>query len=278
MTSFTIKRLGGVLGAEILGLDPARPLDGEGAAALRKALAEHQVLVLSAPEMTPDQHRAFARHFGTLEVHNFFPNLGPSYEDVSVLDSAAGTRADNWHADETFLEYPLKATFTHAKILPDVGGDTCFASMTAAYEALSPPMKRYLEGLHAVHDCARTTELALQWGVVDTARYAEAIAANKRQAQPMVITHPVTGKKSLFVNETYTRHIVGVSPDESAALLRYLCAHATQVRFQYRHRWRPGDLLVWDNVYTQHHAVFDFQGRRCMYRVSVLGDQTLQPA
>ncbi|HQR03294.1 MAG: TauD/TfdA family dioxygenase [Proteobacteria bacterium] len=271
-----ISPLSPVLGAEIEGLDITRPLAGPALETLEQALAEHQVLVIPAAGLEVEQHLALARQFGTLETHTFFPNLGPGYEEVSVLDSVGGTRADSWHADETFLPRPLKATFLHARILPASGGDTCWTSMSAAYAGLSAPMQRYLEGMTALHDCAKTVEAGLQWGAATLSQYITALGQNLRREQPVVITHPRTGRRALFVNPTYTRHIVGVPPEESAAVLQYLYAHQTQVRFMYRHRWRAGDLVIWDNLHTQHHAVFDYPGqRRCMYRVSVLGDRPL---
>lgn len=274
--SFEVKKLGGALGGRIIGIDTSQPLAFDQLAGIQEALDEHQVLVIHAPEMTPDQHMAIGRQFGTIERHAFFPNLGPGYEEVSVLDSIAGARADSWHADESFLKQPLKVTMTHAKVLPAYGGDTCWTSMTAAYDALSPAMKRYLEGLTALHDCAKTVELGIPWGATTHEQYIAALQRNLRYEQPVITTHPRTGKKAIFVNETYTKHIVGVPPDESAAILSFLYEHLISVRFMYRHRWEVGDLLIWDNVFTQHYAVFDYSGqRRCMYRVSVVGDTEL---
>lgn len=273
---FEVNRLGGALGARIEGLDLTRPLLQAELQGIERALMEHQVLAIHAPNLAPEQHMALGRQFGTIERHAFFPNLGPGYEEVSVLDSVGGARADSWHADESFLKHPLKVTMTHAKILPTYGGDTCFTSMTAAYEALSPAMKRYLEGMKALHDCAKTVELGVRWGAATYEQYIASLSRHLRYAQPMVITHPVTGRKAIFVNETYTQHIVGVAPDESTAVLKFLYEHVKSVQYMYRHRWLEGDLLMWDNIYTQHFAVFDYPGqRRCMYRVSVVGDREL---
>ncbi|MCU0310654.1 MAG: TauD/TfdA family dioxygenase [Acidimicrobiales bacterium] len=264
-------RLAGALGAEVTGIDFTRELDDAALAHVHRALLDHQVLLLRAPEMTPDQHMALGRRLGEIEVHAFFPNLGTGYEQVSVLDSDDGTTASMWHTDETFLEFPPMGTLTHAKVLPAVGGDTLFASTTAAYEALSVPMKRYLEGLSAVHDLSRVTELRLRFGSATVEEYAAAIAADRRHVHPVVRTHPETGAKGLFVNPTYTRHVVGLPPDESDMLLGHLFRHVTKEPFTYRHRWQVGDLLVWDNRATMHMVLADFAGRRLMYRVSVVG-------
>jgi taurine dioxygenase len=228
--------------------------------------------VLKAPDMTPEQHMALGRQLGEIEVHAFFPNLGPGYEQVSVLDSDEGNTASMWHTDETFLEHPPMGTLTHAKALPAVGGDTMFASSSAAYEALSPAMKRYLEGLTALHDLSRVTELRLRFGSATPEDYAAAIAADRRHAHPIVRIHPETGAAGLFVNPTYTRHVVGLPPDESDMLLAYLFRHTVKEPFTYRHRWEEGDLLIWDNRATMHMVLNDFSGRRLMYRVSVVGN------
>ena len=265
-------RLTPALGAEVRGLDLTGDLDQTAIDELVHAFVTHQILVINAPDMTPEQHMAFGRRLGEIEVHAFFPNLGGTREQVSVLDSADGTTASMWHTDETFLAEPPMATLTHAKILPSTGGDTLFASSTAAYSALSPRMKDHLEGLTAIHDLSRTTELRFRFGLADAGQYAAAIAADRRTAHPVVRTHPVTGEKSLFVNPTYTRHIVGLPPDESDMLLAYLHRHTIKEQFVYRHRWNDGDLLMWDNRSTMHLALADFEGRRLMYRVSVVGD------
>lgn len=267
-----LARLTPALGAAVHGLDLTGDLDAGTLDELVTAFVAHQVLVISAPDMTPEQHMAFGRRLGEIEVHAFFPNLGGTREHVSVLDSEDGTTASMWHTDETFLPEPPMATLTHAKILPAVGGDTLFASSTAAYNALSPRMKDHLEGLTAIHDLSRTTELRFRFGLADAAQYAAAIASDRRTAHPVVRTHPVTGERGLFVNPTYTRHIVGLPPDESDMLLAYLYRHMVKEQFVYRHHWADGDLLMWDNRSTMHLALADFEGRRLMYRVSVVGD------
>ena len=266
-----IVRRAGALGAEIVGVDFAGPLDAATLAGVHEALVDHKVLLLRASTMSPEQHMALGRQLGEIEVHAFFPNLGAGYEQVSVLDSDDGTTASMWHTDETFLQYPPMGTLTHAKVLPGVGGDTLFASSSAAYDALSAPMKRYLEGLTAMHDLSRVTELRYRFGSATADDYAGAIAAARRHAHPIVRVHPETGAKGLFVNPTYTRHVVGLPPDESDMLLAFLYRHATKEAFTYRHRWEVGDLLIWDNRATMHMVLTDFVGQRVMYRVSVVG-------
>jgi taurine dioxygenase len=266
-----IRRLTPALGAEITGLDLSTDFDDQTLNAVHNALVENQVLVIPAPDLTPEQHMALGRRIGEIEIHAFFPNLGPGLEHVSVLDSEEGNTASMWHTDETFLPHPPMGTLTHAKTLPDVGGDTMFASTTAAYNALSPNMKLYLEGLTALHDLSRTTELRYRFGGATPQQYADAIAQDRRTAHPVVRVHPETGAKGLFVNPTYTRHIVGLPPEESDAILAFLFQHSVKEHFTYRHHWREGDLLMWDNRSTMHRVLNDFPGRRLMYRVSVVG-------
>lgn len=268
-----VTRIGGALGARIEGVDFDAMLDGETLAGISKALLDHQLLVMRAPDLAPEQHLRLAAQFGEAEVHAFFPNLGDGYEQVSVLDSEQGNVASAWHTDETFLPEPPLGTLLSARTIPAYGGDTCWSSSTAAYDALSANMKRYLDGALALHDLSRTSEMAFVSGNGTAERYAAALVEGRRFEHPVVRTHPETGAKALFVNPTYTRSIVGVAPVESRAVLDFLFAHMTQERFQYRHRWQAGDLVMWDNRCTMHCVMRDFAGRRVMHRVSVLGDR-----
>jgi taurine dioxygenase len=267
-----IRRAGGSLGAEITDIDLSESFKEHELGRVHQALLDHQVLVIRAPGLTPDQQLVLGRALGEIEVHTFFPNLGPGYEQVSVLDSAEGNVAAMWHTDETFLERPPKATLLHAQVVPPVGGDTVWASSTAAFEALSPPMRRYLDGMMADHDLSRTMEIRLQLGIATPKELAASIESDRRFAHPVVRTHPETGAKGLYVNPVYTRSLVGVAPDESTAILAHLFAHATKERFVFRHRWTEGDLVIWDNRCTMHIAMDDFVGHRRMFRVSVLGE------
>ena len=267
-----VRPLGTALGAEVLGLDLSRPLDDGTRADVHKLLLGHQVVVVREVDLSPEQHVRLGQQFGEVEVHAFFPNLGAGSERVSVLDSAAGTRSSMWHTDESFLARPPMGTLLHARMLPSVGGDTCWASMTAAYDALSAPMKRYLDGMTAEHGLARIAEMKQRAGRATPEEVAEAIAGDRRATHPVVHVHPETGARSLYVNPTYTRWLNGVPLDESDAVLRLLHAHATQEAFVYRHRWSAGDFVLWDNRATMHIALADHPERRLMHRVSVLGD------
>ncbi len=267
-----ITPVGASIGARIDGIDFDKTLHDDTLRGLSKALLEHQLLVMRAPDLAPEQHLRLAAQFGEAEVHAFFPNLGKGFERVSVLDSEQGNVASMWHSDESFLAEPPLGTLLSARMIPAVGGDTCWASMTTAYDALSTNMKRYLDGMVAVHDLSRTAELAFNSGNGSAEAYAAALTAQRRHEHPVVRTHPDTGAKALYVNPVYTRALKGVSPDESRTMLDFLIAHATSERFQYRHRWQAGDLVMWDNRCTMHCVMRDFVGRRVMHRVSILGD------
>ena len=271
-----IRPLAPALGAELVGLDVARLSDGD-LDAVNKALLDHQVVVVHGVELAPEDHIRLGERLGEVEVHAFFPNLGAGVERVSVLDSEDGTRSSMWHTDESFLERPPMGTLLHARVIPSTGGDTCWASTTAAYAALSPSMKRYLEGMTAEHGMARIAEMKQRAGHASAAEVAKAIAEDRRATHPVVHVHPETGEHALYVNPTYTRWLDGVPADESDAVLRLLFAHATHERFVYRHRWQAGDLVIWDNRCTMHIALADFTGHRRMHRVSVLGDGPVAP-
>ena len=273
---FQLRVLGPHIGAEIVDWAVQGTPDTKTLAALEAALCQHEALVLHVPDMTPEQHLAIARHFGEPEVHTFFPNLGAGYEAITIIDSKLGDRADMWHHDESFLPSPPIVTMTHAQILPPCGGDTCWISMTTAYDRLSPRMQHYLEGLSAWHDMNVPMTAALQHGVVSHARYVEVVAQERRHLHPLVKTHPVTGRRALYLSPTYVSHIEGLDPMESRAILNYLHQHCQQVEFMFRHRWQRGDMVLWDNRSVLHNAIMDYAPhQRRMQRASVFARDAL---
>lgn len=265
-----LRKMNGALGARIEGIDFNAGLKTSDLEAIEAALAEHHAVCIPAADMSPQQHLQIARHFGEPEHHEFFPNLGPGLEHVTVLDSAAGERADMWHSDEQFLPTPPTFTFTHAQILPPFGGETGFISLCAAYDALSTGMKAYLGELEAVHDYAMIMEVARQYGLAKPEDIANTLNANKSSAHPLVGSHGPSGRKTLFASPTYTRFVQGVPPLESRTILSFLYEHFQKPEFQYRHRWQAGDMMMWDNRCTLHYALNDYDQRRLMHRVSVL--------
>ena len=249
-----VRRLSGSLGAEIRGLSlsEAKPSDAEAILAL---LHEHLVLFFPDQHLTPDEHIAFGRLFGKLEGH---PNLAldaerPEFFELKAV-GGAGAVADEWHSDLSCEAEPSKFAILHMKKCPEYGGDTLWANMYNAYEALSPPMKDLCEGLSALHDAGPH------------------LAPERRAIHPVVRRHPATGRKSLFVNHHFTRRIVEMSHDESDALLAFLTRHATEDRFTVRYQWTEGTIAMWDNRCTQHHVLNDFEGERVIQRVTVMGD------
>jgi taurine dioxygenase len=269
----TVRKLNGALGARVEGVDfgdGTTVLDPGDVAGIEAALYEHSVIAVSAASMSPAQHLALARHFGEPEHHQFFPNLGPGLEEVTLLDSERD-RSNMWHMDEPFLERPPIITMTHAQRLPSYGGDTEFIGLHAAYDDLSPRMQCYIEGLSALHDVAVIADHSWIRGRGDAESVAASLTNGRRAEHPLVLVHPHTGRRAYWVCETYTRFIIGLPPLEAKTLLAFLFQHLQRPELHYRHRWQPGDLLIWDNRSVLHYAAFDYEDRRIMHRVSVLG-------
>ena len=252
--SFDVRRLSGSLGAEVRGLSLAAATRAD-ADAIHTLLMEHQVLFFPDQHPSPDDHLAFGRLFGELEAH---PNLDmererPEFFELRANDGTGGV-ADEWHSDITFEPHPSKFAILHMKVCPDVGGDTLWANAYKAYDELSAPMRALCDGLTALHDASPH------------------LVSDKMHIHPVVRVHPETGRRSLFVNEHFTRRIVELSDAESTMLLAYLCQWIHQPRFTVRYRWTAGTVAMWDNRCTQHHVLNDFEGERVIQRVTVMGD------
>ena len=271
----TITPLSTALGAQIEGIDIRQPLSLADRDTLEQALLEHQVLFFRDQPIEPPQQARFAGYFGDLHIHPIYPNV-PEQPEVLVLDTAVTDVRDNavWHTDVTFLPTPAMGAVLSAKLLPTVGGDTLWASGIAAYDALSGPLKRLLEGLTATHDFTRSFPLERFGNTAeDLARWEEARRKNPPLSHPVIRTHPVSGRRSLFVNEGFTTRINELSETESEVILKLLFAHATRPEFTLRWRWQVNDVAFWDNRVTQHFAVDDYRpARRVMHRATVLGD------
>lgn len=271
-----VTRVTPALGAEIEGLDLADELGRETVSRLGELLVEHQVLFFRRQPITAHAQADFAARFGSLHVHPIYPVL-PELPEIMVLDTHTGFLPDNdnWHTDVTFSQTPPLAGILAAKRIPSCGGDTLWSSSTAAYEALSAPLRGLLEGLTAEHSVAKSFP-AERWQS-DPAfkeRYERAVAKHPPVTHPVVRTHPVSGRKGLFVNDGFTTRINELQPEESKALLAYLFAHASRPEFTVRWRWQVDDLAFWDNRVTQHYAIADYlPERRTMYRATVNGDK-----
>ncbi|MDG9924396.1 MULTISPECIES: taurine dioxygenase [unclassified Pseudomonas] len=274
--SLNITPLSPALGAIVGGTDLRQPLADADQRAIEQALLDHQVLFFRAQPIEPRQQAAFAARFGDLHIHPIYPNISEQPE-VLVLDTAVTDVRDNaiWHTDVTFLDTPALGAVLAAKQLPAYGGDTLWASSSAAFEALSQPLQRLLDGLTASHDFTRSFPLE-RFGNTPEAleRYHEVQRKHPPVTHPVVRTHPVTGRKGLFVNEGFTTRINELEPAESDALLRFLFAHSTRPEFSIRWRWQENDVAFWDNRITQHYAVDDYRPtRRVMHRATILGDR-----
>ena len=269
-----VKRVAGAIGAELQAINIADGIDGELAATVRSLLNEHEVLFLRDQAISAADQKALAEVFGPLQTHPAYGTV-EGFPEVMILESTREnpSKIEVWHSDMTFRQHPPSVTVLRGITIPEVGGDTLFASMTAAYEGLSPGMQRYLKGLIAVHDFSHgfRESLAEPGG---RERLADAVAANPPVRHPVVQTHPETGKKVLFVNALFTTHIEGVPRLESAEVLQFLWRHASQPEFTCRFSWAPDSLVLWDNRSTQHKPVNDFfPATRRLHRVVSEGDQ-----
>ncbi len=269
--AYTVKRLGGNLGARIEGIDFSATLTNETIDFIADTLFAHQVISMAAPDLSADQHRAIAERFGELE-HNATDQFSTDDEHpfITVIDSAKGDRADMWHCDETFLEHPPLVNLLHCQQMPEYGGDTAFRSTAAAYDGLSDPIKQLVDGLTAIHDYGHLYEMGWRAGIPIAEMVGDALVKGLLFSHPLVKTHPVTGRKWLTPNVTYTRFIEGLNPLEADYLLRMLLDHLQKPEYSYRHQWQEGDLVIWDQQAVQHYAVGDFEGRRVMHRISAL--------
>jgi len=271
---FEYRRLGGNIGAEVRGLDLGQPLGAARFEALNALFVRHEVLVFRDQDISLDQQMDFGRHFGELSIHPFSPNLDDKRE-VIVLDYSADNPpalTDQWHADETFRAAPPALTILRAKVVPAYGGDTLFASMTAAYTGLSERMKQYIHGLTATHDFKPWRPLFTS-SEAHQAKLREIERQFPNPAHPVVRVHPLSGRRLINVNAQFTTRINGVKDDESHLILQYLYARAATPEFQLRVQWAPHTVVMWDNRSTQHYAPHDYYPqRRTMNRVTVSGD------
>lgn len=271
--TLAIQPVTAVVGAEIVGVDLREALREDERDAILAAFVEHGVLFFRDQDVTPAEHLAFARQMGTIQVPAFAPKYGTDPEMI-VLDqvSPRGEGADNWHSDNTFMPEPPMGSILKAVELPPIGGDTCFANMHAAYDALSEPIRALIDGLDAVHDITKPLQKAIAAGH-STADLSELQAKWPPVTHPVARTHPVTGRKALFVNANSTTHLAGLSERENAALLPLLIDHVRDPAFQCRFRWDTHSIAFWDNRAVQHYAVPDYDTRRVMHRVTLDGER-----
>jgi alpha-ketoglutarate-dependent taurine dioxygenase len=267
---FDAEALGATVGAEISGVDLRAELPDDVVAEVRQALADYKVLFFRGQALTPQRHVAFARRFGDLEVHPFLPSNTGEPELVRFEKTAEVTGYENsWHHDVTWRECPSMGAVLHAIRVPDRGGDTLFADMYAAYDALDDATKTQIDGLMAVHDFTQTFGHSM---TRDEQRAAQEKYPPVRH--PVVCTHPATGKPHLYVNRPFVSHIEGLDPDESRALLDRLCRQTDAPEHQCRFTWTADAVAFWDNRAVQHYASSDYwPHRRTMERASIIGSK-----
>ena len=272
--SFDIEPIGPTIGAEIHGLDLSRQIDQATADALEETLVGHKVIYARDQHITTAQHVAFGRLFGELEVHPFRPE--GEFPEIMVLDNHKDNpvlSTDVWHSDTTFRECPTKYSILRCLVMPETGGDTLWADMCAAYDGLSSAIKEMINDLDAVHDFKNFRALFTD-SDEDRERLREMEELYPNPIHPVVRTHPISGKKAIFVNPQFTLRINGLKADESDALLRLLYEQSHVPEYQFRLRWKPGTIVLWDNPSTQHYAANDYYpNRRTMERVAVVGDR-----
>jgi taurine dioxygenase len=270
---FEVKRLGRHLGAEITGLDLTKSLDDRTFRALEAALIQNKVIFLRDQNLTTRQHVELSRWFGELEVHPFRPE--GEFPEIMVLDNHKDNpvlSTDVWHSDTTFRVKPTKYTILRCQIMPPLGGDTLWCDMEAAYNGLSEKFRTMIGSLQARHDFKNFRALFTR-SEADQKKLQRMEDLYPNPLHPVVRTHPVTGRKCIYVNPQFTLHIDDMNEDESSAILDVLFAQTHVPEYQFRFQWSPGAIIFWDNQSTQHYAANDYYPeRRRMERTAVCGD------
>jgi len=279
MTTSTldIRPISGAVGAEIHGVDLTSTMSDDLFAEIRQAYDDYGVIFFRDQDLTPEHHIAFAERWSDININRFFTPVD-GYPMIAEVRKEPGQQANigsRWHTDHSYDQVPAMGSVLYALEVPTKGGDTIFASMAAAYDALSDGMKAALDGLEAHHSSRHAFGLNARkmkstFGI-DQA-YNNPDLATQDAIHPVVLTHPRTGRRGIYVNGDFTTHFVGWTKTESQPLLEMLYAHATRPQFTGRFRWEKGSVALWDNLAVQHCAVNDYQGeRRLMHRITIEG-------
>ena len=260
-------------GAYVHHVDLCEPLSEPDVQTLRSALGEHGVLFFRDQQLAPEQHIAFAESFGPININRFFQPVNdyPKIAEVRKEANQSSNIGGEWHTDHTYDVEPALGSVLLARETPPRGGDTLFASMYKAYDALSDGLKETLNGLKAVHSSRH--QFGANYSDTRKGRIGNPEAATQDAVHPVVITHPISGKKSLYVNQAFTLHFDGWTKAESAPLLEQLYKHLSRPEWTHRFQWQPGSIAFWDNRATQHYALNDYHGeRRLMHRITIEGE------
>jgi taurine dioxygenase len=276
MPSFTIAPLTEHTGAEVTGIDFTEPVDGETRAVLSAAFARHHVLVMRAQHFTPDQFKAAAQLFGELLQHDKREHHVPGHPDVyyvsndEIVNGKRVIPGETFHTDHSNHPRPPKATMLFAVALPSRGGDTQYVNMHDAYRDLPAETRQRIEGLKAVH-VYQSKHSPRMLGAISEESLSKIPPPG---IHPLVRTHPENGRKALYLNPVRMESILGMADDEALALIDALMRHATQKKYEYRHKWRPGDWVMWDNrsVMHQANADYDMKERRYLWRLMLKGE------
>lgn len=269
------------IGAEVVGWDLSQPADDTAIATFQHALADHCFLLFRDQKLTPEQQVSFSKQFGELEHHVLNDYVLQELPEIYVLSNIknmgrsvgrAGA-GQYWHTDLSYMKTPSFGSLLYALEIPETGGDTMFSNMYKAYDVLSEPLKALFEDMHAVHDFAHTQRTYIATAGLTKPASAEQLAKTPPVEQPLVRTHPDTGRKSLYVSPGMMTGIIGLAPHESQAIIKFLVEHTTRPEFVYRHQWRQGDLVFWDNWASMHCAINDYDpdDRRLMHRTTIKG-------
>ena len=273
----TVSPIAASLGAEVGGVDLSADLDDNVIAEIRRALLDNLAIFFHGQQLTPEQHLAFARRFGTLNLHDQVKGMEDHPEIIEVRKEPGDERnfGGAWHGDVTYLEEPPLGSILYALEVPEVGGDTLWANQYLAYETLSDGMRTLLDRLTMIHTPAKIYGLYSQdWSKDSSVQTAPNETAEYETEHPLVRTHPETGRKCLYVSGLFTPRFKDMTEEESAPLIDFLMGQATREEFTCRYRWRAGDVAFWDNRATLHYALNDYSGqRRVMHRVTINGDR-----
>ena len=284
----SVRYTGKPVGAEVIGVDLARGIDSATFGAIERLFNENGMIFFRGQKLAPDELLAFSRRFGELERHVRQEYALPGYPEIHLISNVkenersigSAYAGDAWHTDLCFMKEPSRCSLLYAVEVPvkdgRVLGETQFASTQYAYDTLPAGIRSQIAGLRGVQQYQRRQEIKRAQRMRDHARpplTAEQKAATPDITQPVVRTHPFSGRKCIYVNETYTFGIEGMSEAQAQPLLRLLCDHVTRPEHVYSHQWQVGDLIMWDNCSTQHKAIADYAlpQRRLMYRTSIKG-------
>ncbi len=264
------------LGAEISGVDIAAGISAEQFKEIRRAFVDYSVIFFRDQDISPDQHIEFAERWGEINVNRFFRPV-PTHPRIAEVRKEPEQQANigsMWHTDHSYDQVPAMGSILYAREVPSVGGDTLFASMYAAYDALSDGMKKMLSTMRAEHSSRHAFGEQAYVGIEEDVgdRLGNPAAATQDAVHPVIIRHPLSGRPALYVNGDFTVKFEGWTREESEPLLQFLYAHAVQNEFTCRFRWRPGSMAIWDNRATHHCALNDYHGeRRLMHRITLEG-------